>query len=348
MKKIVSAFLILLMLASSLPALAAETVINESFDNPSLDIEAYGLKLSGGTAAIGEATDGGKRLSALIISDTTSEGTTALQKNFTKIKDVVAVELRFKITGSMNNFSVSIGEGITTLAKVDVSVQGQVSVTDGGEKRVFTQKLTLNSWGSVKFCYYPDVNRLDARFNMETFEGLKPYLDYSGDGVDYLLMQTNVGRPTVSIDYYIVEHGSGLDTSVRPIEPPYIDAPETHPVAGKINVCYNGTYKYFDYEPLMRNSRVLLPFRRTFEMLGMEISYNAEERSATGKNGEYEVKITAGSNTATVNGVSHTLDVTPQIIENSFYVPVRFISQSVGKNVDWEDSTRTVIINDDL
>ena len=44
-------------------------------------------------------------------------------------------------------------------------------------------------------------------------------------------------------------------------------------------------------------------------MLGMEISYDEETGTATGKNADYEIKITAGSNKAYVNGTSYELDV---------------------------------------
>jgi len=311
-----------------------------------MSLGKYGIKLSGGESIVTRVNDVGKSIGVLKLMDTSSDGTTALQANFSKIKGMFAVEIRFKFLYSLNNLSVAVGEGVSTLAKVDISALGEVSVSNGAEKKIFESTAKVNSWVTLRFCYNPKTSRADVRFNSEIYKNLIPYPDYSMNGVDSLLITTNIGSPTVLIDYYLLEKGSDLDAEVRPIEPPYIDAPVSHAVKGKINICYNGEYKYFDYEPVTRNNRVLIPFRRAFEMFDMEVSYDSGEKSATGKNSGYEVKILKGSNLATVNGVEYKLDVTPVIIENSFYVPIRFLSQAIGKKVYWDNETRTVIIND--
>lgn len=344
MKKILT--LILAILIIFVNCSASEILFDESFDNSNISLEKFGIKLSGGEAKIGEYKDGAKKITGLKLESNDSS-TIALQKNFSKLKGVAAVEVKFKIEGSMSDISVSVGDGLTTLSKVDISSKGQVTTTNGANKLMFSSSnYTLGSWATVRFCNYPSKRKYDVRFGNELLSNLNAYTDYSMDGIDYVLIRTGAGSSSILIDYILVEYGNDLDAEVRPIEPPYIKAPVSHAVMGKINVCYNGKYKYFDYEPKNINGRILLPFRRVFEMFGMEVSYNPQEKSAVGKNDKYEIKIKSGSNIANVNGINHTLDVTPMIIEDSFYIPVRFISQSAGKDVDWDDSTKTVIIND--
>ncbi len=328
---------------------ASEVIFSESFDDKAMTFDAYGIKLTGGTAEVGKVLDGAVETSALILTDAVAESGVSLHKSFENLTDVVSVEVRFRFQKTMGNLSFEIGKGNNALAKIDVSATGQASVTDGNIKQIFTEaKAYLNTWTSLRFCWYPSENRFDARCASNILEDLKPLSGYEGEGIDYLLIQSHAGRPEVVIDYIIVEEGrvGELDADVRPIEPKYIDTPVFKANGTDINICYNGSWKFFDYKPVIRDSRVLLPFRRAFEMLGLEISYNPEERSATGKNESFEIKITDGSNAATVNGEEKLLDVMPQIIEDSFYVPVRFIAQSLGKKVDWNGEERTVIIND--
>ena len=328
-------------------ALAAEKVIDENFSGSPNIASGYGIKLSGGTAESGEVTDAAGKTHALILNDSDSGGGIALFKSFEKTYGVVSAEVKFRFSGAMGNFSVSIGQGNTTLGEIYVGITGMAGVTDGAENRVFTDTAAkLNTWCTMRFCVYPESRTFDARFNGQTYKGLKYRSDYSMDGIDYIMFKTGNGKPDIVIDYYLIEKGEDLNAGVRGIEPEYTDPPVNHAIAGIINVCYNGQYKYFDYRPVNINSRVLLPFRRAFEMLGLEISYEEDTATAIGKNDAFEIRVTKGSNVAYVNGKAEELDVAPAVIENSFYIPIRFVSQSLGKSVDWEDETKTVIIND--
>lgn len=345
MKKITALFIGCL-LAFSITTNAATTLINEDFEATE-EISGYGVKLSGGSAEVKKVSDGAKEVKVLTLTDVSDDEGIALYKNFDKTEGVTAVEVRFRYSTAMNNFSISVGGGSGIISRVTVSATGEVSVTDGAEFKKFKDTtVRLNNWCTIRFCIYPDKTRADVRCNNEILKNLTYYQGYTEKNADYLLFKTREGKPVVEIDYYTVQNGSDLDASVQPIIPPYVDGPIPHAVPGKINVLYNGEYKFFDYQPIIKDSRVLLPFRRIFEMLGLEISYDDRTKTATGKNEDYEVKITNGSNTVYVNGVAKTVDVTPGIINNSFYVPVRFVSQSIGKNVDWEDESKTVIIND--
>ena len=47
---------------------------------------------------------------------------------------------------------------------------------------------------------------------------------------------------------------------------------------------------------------------------------------------------------ASVNGEIKTMDVVPQVVEGRTLVPVRFLAESVGAEVAWDDATRTVTL----
>ncbi len=67
-------------------------------------------------------------------------------------------------------------------------------------------------------------------------------------------------------------------------------------------------------------------------------------RRVTGTMEGREVQLTIGDTTAYINGTPALLDV-PATIENSrTLVPVRFISESLDAEVNWDKITNTAII----
>jgi hypothetical protein len=60
--------------------------------------------------------------------------------------------------------------------------------------------------------------------------------------------------------------------------------------------------------------------------------------------GSTTVSLTIGSTAATVNGQNVTIDVAPFVVGARTLVPLRFIAQSIGASVNWDDSTSTVRI----
>jgi len=94
--------------------------------------------------------------------------------------------------------------------------------------------------------------------------------------------------------------------------------------------------------------RTLVPVRGVFESLGFDVDFDVDERVAILENTDYLVRIPVGSATFTTNGISHTLDVPAQLINDRTMLPIRAVLESVGFNVDWDDAARTVIIETDL
>jgi len=62
------------------------------------------------------------------------------------------------------------------------------------------------------------------------------------------------------------------------------------------------------------------------------------------KYSEIYITLTIGSKTAAVNGTSRTLDVPATIIENRTYVPLRFVAEQLGCDVDFRDSDKKITV----
>lgn len=118
-------------------------------------------------------------------------------------------------------------------------------------------------------------------------------------------------------------------------EPPYNEG---------IGIKLNGNYIYSDVAPTIVDDRTLLPMRAIFEALGADISWDAETATATAKTDDVTIKITENQTTAYVNDIPNELDVPAMIINGRFVVPVRFVSESLGAAVSWDELSSLVKI----
>ena len=111
---------------------------------------------------------------------------------------------------------------------------------------------------------------------------------------------------------------------------------------GKINVVINGVKQNLDNEPIIENSRVLVPVRDILEALDVSVKWDEETEKITCLKGQNTVELFIGSETATVNGENVVLDTEPQLINDSTYIPLRFMGETFGNNVEWNEKTQTV------
>ncbi len=111
----------------------------------------------------------------------------------------------------------------------------------------------------------------------------------------------------------------------------------------QVGVTINGNAVDVEPAPLVQAGRVFVPLRGVFEQLGASVVYANGQINANG-NGR-DISLHIGSTQATVDGQPETIDVAPFIVGESTYVPLRFISESLGASVSWDDGTSTVAIS---
>ena len=113
-------------------------------------------------------------------------------------------------------------------------------------------------------------------------------------------------------------------------------------VAAGVSIVIDGQPLALNPGPIERAGRVFVPLRGIFERLGAMVVYQAGTINAT--KGRATVSLQIGSTTALINGQQQYLDVAPFIVGATTYVPLRFIAQSLGANVNYSDSTQVVSI----
>ena len=111
-----------------------------------------------------------------------------------------------------------------------------------------------------------------------------------------------------------------------------------------IDVKINGAIQLYEQMPVMIDNRVLVPMRAIFESLGANVSWDNSTNTVMAKKGDTVVSLTIGNEKANVNGNDVELDVAPTLVNDRTMVPVRFVSETLGADVSWDDSTNTVII----
>jgi len=111
-----------------------------------------------------------------------------------------------------------------------------------------------------------------------------------------------------------------------------------------ITVTLDGHSLNFDVPPQLTDGRTLVPLRAIFEALGAEVQWNAATQTATAMRGDTAVVLTIGSQTATINGQSVTMDVPGRVVDGRTLVPLRFVAEAFGVEVNWDSGNRAVTI----
>jgi len=111
-----------------------------------------------------------------------------------------------------------------------------------------------------------------------------------------------------------------------------------------ISISIDGMLLQTDVPPIILEGRTMVPLRAIFEALDVEVEWIAETRTIIGVKGERRIQLAVDSTQATVDGEEVALDVPATILEGRTLVPVRFIAESTGQEVDWNPLTRTVLI----
>ncbi|GAB4451696.1 MAG: hypothetical protein OHK0029_01340 [Armatimonadaceae bacterium] len=115
--------------------------------------------------------------------------------------------------------------------------------------------------------------------------------------------------------------------------------------AQQINVTVDGEVINFSGQPPVQQfGTVLVPLRGVFEKLGANVMYNAPTKTIQAQKGTTQVQLQIGSSQAIVNGEIRQLSQPAQVVQGSTLVPLRFVSEALGAQVQWKGASRTVVI----
>ncbi len=110
------------------------------------------------------------------------------------------------------------------------------------------------------------------------------------------------------------------------------------------NVVIDGQNLVTDQPATIVNGRTLVPLRAIFEVFGFDVQWIGETQTVIAKKDGITITLSIDNTTAYVNDEEKVLDVPATIINGRTFVPVRFISESVGAIVNWVAESRLVQI----
>jgi len=91
------------------------------------------------------------------------------------------------------------------------------------------------------------------------------------------------------------------------------------------------------------DGRTLLPVRAMGELVGAEIDWCGEAWQVTVEHGSNIIILIIDSAAAEINGETVYMDVPAQIINGSTFLPLRFVGENLGLEVDWGNNTAVLM-----
>ena len=112
----------------------------------------------------------------------------------------------------------------------------------------------------------------------------------------------------------------------------------------EISVILNGNKLSFTQTPVIENGTTLVPMRAIFEAMGASVEWDGTTQTVISVKDDTTISLTLNKETAIVNGESISLAVPAKLINGNTMVPLRFVSESLGAEVNWDGGSKTITI----
>lgn len=122
------------------------------------------------------------------------------------------------------------------------------------------------------------------------------------------------------------------------------------PQVGKETFTVNKkTIKTLDSPPIIKNNRTLVPIRAIVKTMGGEVKWDPTDRRVDILYKDQNISLWIGKNIPKINGKNTIIDpnnpnVVREIINGRPMLPLRFVAEALGCQVEWIDQTKTIKI----
>ncbi|HRX22012.1 MAG TPA: copper amine oxidase N-terminal domain-containing protein [Syntrophomonadaceae bacterium] len=111
----------------------------------------------------------------------------------------------------------------------------------------------------------------------------------------------------------------------------------------------NGELIVMDVSPVVVEGRTMLPIRYAATPLGADIGWSDIEKKVTVSLGSTKIELWIGQSNALIDGKTISIDpenpnVMPLIINGRTMLPIRFVTENLGCDVQWDPVTKKVTI----
>lgn len=112
-----------------------------------------------------------------------------------------------------------------------------------------------------------------------------------------------------------------------------------------VNYTVNGQAKKMDAKPFISNSRTLVPLRFIIEAIGGDVQWDGDTRVVTVNSKGKNIILPIDSKKITVDGKEIAIDQAAIIKCDRTYVPIRFVAENLGMNVNYINESREIEIS---
>ena len=107
---------------------------------------------------------------------------------------------------------------------------------------------------------------------------------------------------------------------------------------GRTSYVVNGVSKPLAAAPYISGGRTQVPVRVIAEALGASVNYNSEHKQITIKKGDERFYMQVGK-------IIEDFDVAPEIVNNTTFVPIRYVSEKLKCKCVFNSASKEVIIS---
>ncbi|NOU97294.1 AMIN domain-containing protein [Paenibacillus sp. LMG 31456] len=116
--------------------------------------------------------------------------------------------------------------------------------------------------------------------------------------------------------------------------------------AAGVPLFFNGKELKPEVAPRIIKDVTMVPIRIIAEELGAKVEWNQAARKVMITKASMKIEMVIDQLSATVNGVNNNLDSAPLLIEGNTLLPVRFVAENLGVEVNWNDVQRAVYLQE--
>ncbi len=220
--------------------------------------------------------------------------------------------------------------GNTATFVLTVSLDTTPPVLNISEPKAFTEIHTqlVTVKGTTEKDAKVKVNGADVTVNLNT------------GAFEYTVTLINPGLNSIEVEATDIA-GNATKSSI-PVN--YIPKTKMILQVGNTNAIVNDKTVKLDAAPKIVNGRTLVPIRFVAESFGATVTWDPIFKLVIITLDKNQIFLQIGTTFASVNGKKVTLDAAPMISGGYTLVPIRFISESLGADVQWEPNTQTITI----
>ncbi len=263
-------------------------------------------------------------------------GVSSLQKQFGKLNIPFVAEFKVKLP---ENGTLALGF-VNSKFYVENFMNFAVNNSEGGVTLPFgeVKKISVVVSNKTAFLYVDDVKVAKNAFTLDGIRGM----DFKfSDGGELDDVYAYSGETLLS-SYDIMPFEDKFDTKLND---------SVVLLVGSDEALVQGQFKRIDnrsseVKPVVLDDRTYVPLRFVAEAFGVSLDWEEETNKITLKGGNNTVNLTVGEASITVNGETKLIDAASYITDDRTMVPIRAVSEALGKYVFWDDSGLIVIADE--